>query len=452
MIRTMVRLTILCVLAGFALRTNASTKAGAIPTDAKYACPMENHPDEADPANQGPYFASEPGKCPRCGMKLKPIDDLEWVRVMRAAGGSDVAYTCPDHQHVFSESPDECPRCGKALAPFKVMYTCPDPAHASIISASPGNCPQCGRGMAAYRGIWLDEKMAGANVPESPGLADVAPFRCPTHPLVHSDQPGRCTICGRELESTTTAASGETNRTSIPPKATYACPMRECWQFSTDPGECPTCGMRLKPIENVSWVNEMLDHAESKDEPAYLCPMHPNTQRSDSPGACEICGMQLVARSDFQRPHDAPSRIAAQINYITEHYLELQRLLASDKTTGVARQALGIASASEELLKHVDVADIKASAELKSAIDRLRAAALKTTGTSLEQDRVTFVELSSAMRILIDQARPDHNRWPKLYIFHCPMSKGDWVQTAADKANPYYGFKMLTCGELREVK
>ena len=32
------------------------------------------------------------------------------------------------------------------------------------------------------------------------------------------------------------------------------------------------------------------------------------------------------------------------------------------------------------------------------------------------------------------------------------MSKGDWVQTTADKANPYYGFKMLKCGELQEVK
>jgi len=114
------------------------TESG-IPADAQYACPMDRHPDEANEADQGPYFSAEPGTCPRCGMKLKPLDDLEWVRMRRAADGGDVAYTCPDHQHVFSDSGGECPRCGKPLTPFKVMYTCPDPAHASVVSAKPGN-------------------------------------------------------------------------------------------------------------------------------------------------------------------------------------------------------------------------------------------------------------------------------------------------------------------------
>lgn len=431
--------------------TGASDSDG-IRADAKFACPMDKHPDESDPEMRGPYFSSQAGRCPRCGMTLKPIDDLDWVRVLRAAEGGDAAYTCPDHPHIFSDSAGECPRCGKALAPFRVMYTCPDPAHASIISNAQGDCPLCGRTLAAYRSVWLDEAMASANVPESPGLADVAPFRCPTHPLVHSEQAGLCTICGRELESRSSASSGDADTTSIPPGAQFTCPMKECWQFSKEPGECPTCGMRLKPIDNVEWAKKMREHAHDKGETAYLCPMHPDSQQSNRPGTCEICGMRLVARSEFKMPHDAPSRIAAQVNYITEHYLELQRLFASDKTRGVARQALGIAAASEQLINHLDADDISATDELKSAIVKLHSAALKITGNNLEADRVTFVELSSAMRALIEQARPDHQRWPKLYIFHCPMSKGDWVQTAEEKANPYYGFKMLNCGELQAVE
>jgi hypothetical protein len=54
--------------------------ARAMPTDAAYACPMEEHPDENDPANRGPYFSAQPGECPRCGMKLKPLDQLSWTK------------------------------------------------------------------------------------------------------------------------------------------------------------------------------------------------------------------------------------------------------------------------------------------------------------------------------------------------------------------------------------
>ena len=56
------------------------------------------------------------------------------------------------------------------------------------------------------------------------------------------------------------------------------------------------------------------------------------------------------------------------------------------------------------------------------------------------------------MRTLIEHIRPAKKRWPKLYIYHCPMSKGDWIQSAEQKANPYYGFKMLRCGELQDTK
>ena len=71
-----------------------------MPADARYACPMETHPGESDPAQQGAYFSAEPGTCPWCGMALKPLDDLQWIKARRAASGAEVAYTCPDHQPI----------------------------------------------------------------------------------------------------------------------------------------------------------------------------------------------------------------------------------------------------------------------------------------------------------------------------------------------------------------
>lgn len=56
------------------------------------------------------------------------------------------------------------------------------------------------------------------------------------------------------------------------------------------------------------------------------------------------------------------------------------------------------------------------------------------------------------MRTLVEQVRPDKEHYPTIYIFHCPMTKGDWLQSSEGLANPFYGFKMLTCGELQTTK
>jgi len=451
MYRTIVSLSVLCLAPGFPeMRVSASAPTSGIPADAKYACPMETHPDETDPSAQGPYFSTEPGTCPRCGMALKPMSELAWVGIRQAAGDGDVAYTCPDHQHVFSKSGGACPRCGRPLMPFKVMYTCPDSQHADVISTSPGHCPRCGRVLAAYRGVWLDERMADENLPPSPGLAEAAAFRCPLHPLVHSDKPGQCTICARALERTPSQA--QTEDWTIPPNARFTCPMQECRQFSNQPGECTVCGMQLEPIDQVAWVKEMRKREAPMDKPGYVCPMHPDEVQSNGPGTCPICGMQLVHAATFAWPKEAPEQVAAQVDYLTEHYLELQSLLASDRTADVARQALALVAASDELTKHLDKPGVSESQKLRIAAERLRSAALKTTGKDAEQDRTTFVELSAAMHAIIEVARPSRERWPKLYIYHCPMSKGEWIQSSEQKRNPYYGFKMLTCGELKDVK
>jgi hypothetical protein len=372
----------------------------AIPEDAKYACPMD-----VDPAERGPYFSSKPGKCPRCGMTLKPLAELPWAQALLAAREGDVAYTCPDHQGVFSTKAGRCPRCGKPLEPFKVMYTCPDPAHADVISTHAGTCPRCGQPLTPYRGIWLSARMADRNIPPNPEVAEHAAYRCPVHPLAHSDGPGKCPICGRDLEPA---------------------------------GEVPAAGP--------------LGQSPASAPAKYVCPMHPDQVSSDARGTCPICGMRLVDVGALPHPTSAPAAIAVQMNYLMEHYLALQQRFASDRTTDVALNALGLVQAADEILKHVGDPGAGLPAEFAEAVRRLRAAALKTTGKDLEADRVTFVELSAAMRTLVEHVRPDRSEYPKIYMFHCPMTKGDWLQVSPEMANPFYGFKMLKCGEPQETR
>ena len=69
----------------------AAMPAGAGPVT--YACPM--HPE---------VTSDEPGRCPKCGMKL-----------LATPGAGGDRYACPMHPEVVSDQPGRCPKCGMKL-------------------------------------------------------------------------------------------------------------------------------------------------------------------------------------------------------------------------------------------------------------------------------------------------------------------------------------------------
>jgi FtsP/CotA-like multicopper oxidase with cupredoxin domain len=69
--------------------------APLVPTS--YACPM--HPE---------VTATEPERCPKCGMTLLPV---------QAAGSTVTWYACPMHPDVTAAVPGTCPTCGMKLVP-----------------------------------------------------------------------------------------------------------------------------------------------------------------------------------------------------------------------------------------------------------------------------------------------------------------------------------------------
>lgn len=133
----------------------------------------------------------------------------------------------------------------------------------------------------------------------------------------------------------------------------------------------------------------------------------------------------------------APAAHASgNLEAVVSSYLEIHAQLAADKIDDIKAPAAAIAKSAASMGESG-----KAIATAARAVEQ---------AGNLETAREAFAPLSDAV---IAAAKAEG--WQGLddvKLAYCPMVKGSWLQKDAAVRNPYYGSKMLTCGEIKDPK
>lgn len=127
-------------------------------------------------------------------------------------------------------------------------------------------------------------------------------------------------------------------------------------------------------------------------------------------------------------------------------YLVITKSLAADKTSGITESAkkIVILSASLEPAEYVGN---HAEAVRKIPGQLQKAAGALQQAKDIEAMREILKDLSKPFALWTSLTNPDG-----LYVAYCPMKPGSWLQDQKEINNPYYGSKMLRCGEIVSPK
>ena len=138
----------------------------------------------------------------------------------------------------------------------------------------------------------------------------------------------------------------------------------------------------------------------------------------------------------------ATGKFDAGMKPIAAQYAKVHKALAGDSTKGVQAAAKKIAALAGKVnAKSVTGKHAKHYAGLPA---KIKAAAVKLSeAKAIDKQRAAFKELSRPLAMWVTMSKP-----AGFNVVFCSMAKGSWLQVDKQIANPYYGAKMLRCGEV----
>jgi Cu(I)/Ag(I) efflux system membrane fusion protein len=271
------------------------------------------------------------------------------------------------------------------------------------------------------------------------------------------------------------------------------------------PGECPICGMDLVPTSRYGFTEDPVPQAESLYVPrsaVLLAGGNSVIYVESAPGVFEIrpvtvgpilrdkivileglkvreqvatagnflidSQMQLAGKPSLLDPtramakvkerneplkfeHIAAAAVADNTGKMLEDlyaaYFEVQQALASDKKPpGAVAQRLHDMAAKLTVDRAMPASTVELVKEVAARAKHLH-------HMDIEEARKAFKPISHAIVTLATQVRSEGSQTPFTH-FYCPMvpgGAGDWLQADDKLLNPYFGSKMLRCGEKVQV-
>jgi RND family efflux transporter MFP subunit len=137
-------------------------------------------------------------------------------------------------------------------------------------------------------------------------------------------------------------------------------------------------------------------------------------------------------------PGEAPQ---AEVDALFARYLEIAARLGGVSEDADRFDAAPLARAARELAAAANGPTRDLATKLAESADALA----RTLG---EERRRAFAPLSEIAIALADRAPPSRAIAPSLYVVHCPMAPGSWLQSRPGIENPYYATAMKACGEV----
>lgn len=125
------------------------------------------------------------------------------------------------------------------------------------------------------------------------------------------------------------------------------------------------------------------------------------------------------------------------LNAIYQHYIHLSTALTNGDVSEAKVASNAIEAGAKEMPGGTTIASSAASI---------------TAASDIEAQRTAFQKLSNEM---IAQVKKSGLSSGEVYVEYCPMAFNDkgasWLSSSKEIRNPYFGDKMLTCGEVTET-
>lgn len=126
-----------------------------------------------------------------------------------------------------------------------------------------------------------------------------------------------------------------------------------------------------------------------------------------------------------------------ELNAVYQHYVHLTTALTNEDQAEAKIAANAIEAGAKEL---------------KGGNNIATNAAKITTASDIEEQRTIYSSLSNDMIGLVKQSGMSSG---EVYVDYCPMAMNDkgayWLSSKKEIRNPYFGDKMMTCGEVKET-